>query len=121
MALGSSSFGTILQNNTENNLFINNTANVENNSNVFNTANATPVETAGSIAWGGFDVCELSTTTEVDYTAYTSAPVETAGSIATAAPIGSFASTAGTVSVASVATASVSSAPSTSCSCSYSC
>ena len=116
MALGSSSFGTILQNNTENNLFINNTANVENNSNVFSTANATPVETAGSIAWGGFDVCELSTTTEVDYTAYTSAPVETAGSIACSAPIGSFAS------VASTPTASVSvSAPSVSCSCSYSC
>ena len=112
MALGTSSFGTILQSSSEN-MFVNN--NVDTNA-APSMANAIPVETAGSIAWGGFDVCELSTTTEVDYTAYTSAPVETAGSIACSAPIGSFAS------VASTPTASVSvSDPSVSCSCSYSC
>lgn len=116
MALGSSSFGTII-NPTENNFFASNVT--PETSQLANSVISAPVETAGSIAWGGFDVCELSTTTEVDYTAYTSAPVETAGSIASA-PIGSFANTgSATVSVASV---SVASAPASSgSSCSYSC
>ena len=117
MALGSSSFGTILQASVENHQV--NNVNGENVAEVATNYNS--VETAGSIAWGGFDVCEFSTTTEVDYTAYTSAPVETAGSIASA-PIGSFAnagaSVTGTISVAS---AGGSSAPAVSCSCSYSC
>lgn len=119
MALGTSSFGTILQASSEN-FFVNN-ANIDNTQTVASTtAVANPVETAGSIAWGGFDVCELSTTTAVDYTAYTTAPVETAGSIASA-PIGSFGSV-GTTSVTTVSVAS--SAPSTSVStgsCSYCC
>ena len=113
MALGSSSFGTILQSSADN-VYATNSEAVQN----IAAANI-PVETAGSIAWGGFDVCELSTTTEVDYTAYSTPPVETAGSIASA-PIGSFASNScASVSVASVST----SAPSTSsaCCCSYSC
>ena len=115
MALGSSSFGTII-NPTENNFFAANAP--SDSAQVANSVITSPVETAGSIAWGGFDVCELSTTTEVDYTAYTSAPVETAGSIASA-PIGSFAN-AGTPTV-TVASASVSSAPVASGGCSYSC
>jgi len=120
MALGSSSFGTILQASAENH-----TVNNINGDNVAEVAaNYNPVETAGSVAWGGFDVCEFSTTTEVDYTAYATAPVETAGSIASAAPIGSFASVAGTASTASVSVASagVSSAScATTSTCSFSC
>ena len=116
MALGSSSFGTILQSTAENH-----TVNNINGENVAEVAtNYNPVETAGSIAWGGFDVCEFSTSTEVDYTAYTTAPVETAGSIASA-PIGSFASvSAPTTSSVSVASASISSTTASSC-CSYCC
>ena len=118
MALGSSSFGTILQPTAENH-----TVNNVNGDNVAEVAaNYNPVETAGSIAWGGFDVCEFSTTTEVDYTAYTTAPVETAGSIASA-PIGSFASVGTTTSTASVsvASASVSTSCASTSTCSFSC
>ncbi len=116
MALGSSSFGTILQASSEN-FFVNNT-NADNTQAVAAATVSNPVETAGSIAWGGFDVCELSTTTAVDYTAYTTAPVETAGSIASA-PIGSFASVGATTSApVSVATTTSSVSVST---CSYSC
>jgi hypothetical protein len=114
MALGTSSFGTILQASSEN-FFVNN-ANIDNTQTVASTtAVANPVETAGSIAWGGFDVCELSTTTAVDYTAYTTPPVETAGSIASATT-GSYTSTP----VISVSVASVSTSTS-GCACSYSC
>ena len=118
MALGSSSFGTILQSNSELHA-----TNINPEAIKAIASNNIPVETAGSIAWGGFDICDLSSTTEVDYTAYTSAPVETAGSIASAAPIGSFASNAVSSSGVSVASVSTTvSAPSCSnCSCSYSC
>lgn len=119
MALGTSSFGTILQASSEN-FFANNNTNVDNAQTVASTTAVTnPVETAGSIAWGGFDVCELSTTTTVDYAAYTTAPVETAGSIASA-PIGSFASVATTTASVSVTTSAPSVSVSTS-SCSYCC
>lgn len=118
MALGSSSFGTII-NPSENNFFVNNT-NIDSGQ-TLGSVMSNPVETAGSIAWGGFDVCELSTTTEVDYTAYTSAPVETAGSIASA-PVGSFANAGAPIgATVSVASASVSSSSAAPCSCSYSC
>lgn len=116
MALGSSSFGTILQSSFEN-AYTNNVSTVENYSPIIG-ADTSSVETAGSIAWGGFDVCELSTTTEVDYSAYSTPPVETAGSIASASVSGfSTASFSTTSSVASVSTSSCS----TGSSCSYSC
>lgn len=111
MALGSSSFGTILQASVENHQV--NNVNGENVAEVATNYNS--VETAGSIAWGGFDVCEFSTTTEVDYTAYTTPPVETAGSIASASTGAFVSAPVSSVSVASVSTSS------TGCSCSYSC
>lgn len=115
MALGSSSFGTILQPTSEN-TYTNNISAVESYSPIIG-ADTSSVETAGSIAWGGFDVCDLSTTTEVDYTAYTTPPVETAGSIASAATSGFSTASFSTASVASVSTSSCS----TGSSCSYSC
>ena len=121
MALGTSSFGTILQAASNENNYTNAVANVENYSPVI-ASEGSPVETAGSIAWGGFDVCEFSTPTQVDYTAYSTPPVETAGSIASSAIGGGF--TAGGMSGGAVSTASVSTVSSSgSCgsSCSYSC
>ena len=117
MALGTSSFGTILQSASTENNYTNAVANVDNYSPVIG-ADSSAVETAGSIAWGGFDVCEFSNPTEVDYSAYTTPPVETAGSIASA-PVTGF--SAGAISTG-CATASVStSSVSTGGSCSYSC
>ncbi len=124
MALGTSSFGTILQAASNENNYTNAVANVENYSPVI-ASEGSPVETAGSIAWGGFDVCEFSTTTPVDYSAYSTPPVETAGSIASSS-VGGFTTggmsggiSCGAVSTASVST--VSSSASCGSSCSYSC
>ncbi len=116
MALGSSSFGTILQSSSSENAYTNNVSTVENYSPIIGSASSS-VETAGSIAWGGFDVCDLSTTTEVDYTAYATPPVETAGSIASANTSGFSSASFSTASVSSVSTSSCS----TGSSCSYSC
>ena len=57
MALGTSSFGTILQTASSENNYTNAVSNVENYSPVIG-ADSSTVETAGSVAWGGFDVCE---------------------------------------------------------------
>ncbi len=119
MALGTSSFGTILQSSQPENHYTNTVDTVDNYSPVIG-AGSSAVETAGSIAWGGFDVCEFSTTTEVDYSAYTTPPVETAGSIASASPA-SFSTGYSSACAASSTTASASVSTSTGSSCSYSC
>ena len=117
MALGTSSFGTILQPASTENQYTNAVSNVDNYSPIIG-ADSSAVETAGSIAWGGFDVCDFSNPTQVDYTAYATPPVETAGSIASA-PATSFST--GSIGT-SIASASVStSSASTGSSCSYSC
>ncbi len=115
MALGTSSFGTILQSTSSENNYTNTVSNVDNYSPIIG-AESSAVETAGSIAWGGFDICEFSNPTEVNYAAYTTAPVETAGSIASA-PSTSFSTGGLSTSVTSTSTSTSSSGSS----CSYSC
>lgn len=120
MALGTSSFGTILQTASSENNYTNAVSNVENYSPVIG-ADSSTVETAGSVAWGGFDVCEFSTTTEVDYSAYATSPVETAGSIASASVGGFSTGSISTGTAVSTSAGAVSSSASTGSSCSYSC